>query len=150
MCDVKNDPTESKDEEMEDREQKIRKTDDESKKNTPFSLMIQNEIEKKKQELAALEQKSNEANSVGTMQAASSEFVREQSSSMVEEEKMDVCTSDPSNEPFENTEEDGDSGEIYIVSTSLISIYSLSSLNSLKIDRKLLFLIVRRSKCGSI
>lgn len=136
--DVKNEQSESKDEEMEDREQKIRKTDDDSKKNTPFPKMIQSEIEKKKKELAALEQESMEAKTIETMQnfPTTSGHVLGYSGSTNMEEKMDV-EPEPSNESTEIAEEDEDYGEIHIVSPILILFHDqkLAKSNNSSISR---------------
>lgn len=134
---VKTESMDSKDEEMQDREQKIRKTDEDSKKNTPFSMMIQNEIEKKKKELAELEQKSNEAKSDETMEdlATGSGQVEDKSVSMGVEEKMEVEPQEPSNE---HIEVDEDPGEIHIVSmTPLLIDLKVNCVDYSKSDSKL-------------
>lgn len=112
---VKDEPMESKSNEEQDRKQKIRKTYVSDADQSSFSSLIQQEIEKKKKELAELEQKSNEVESDKTVdkQTASNEKVDDKSNTSFKTEQMDVGATSNENHDMEVDE---DPGEIHIVS----------------------------------
>lgn len=60
----------NEDSDKQERVQKVRKVDIDGGKPTSFSSLLQEEIEKKKNELAELEQKSNDVTSEGTIEEA--------------------------------------------------------------------------------
>lgn len=105
------------------RENKMRKTDDESERNASFAP-IQNE----KMELTAqnmnVEMKSTEDSSKQKRldeSASGSEMAHEQLGEARQEEKMDVCSSEQANELMIDGDEDSDIGEIHIVSVAMLS-----------------------------
>lgn len=122
-------PTETKDEVSvessepmsDDREHKIRKTDDVPKDNS-LSSLLQNEIDKKKLEMAANETKVEqqqevemETEAIKSEPSTSNAHVKE-----VKEEKMETQPFEPSSSNF-NIEDDQEIGETHIVSISTSS-----------------------------
>lgn len=95
------------------RENKMRKADDDSKMNASFASIQNDKMDVTAQNMDVETKASENSTNQVSKLAASIEMVQKKLS---EQEKMDICSSEQPTESIESNEDDNDIGEIHIVS----------------------------------